>query len=160
MANDRLFNGSIRPAAQPIGAFVQPAQFNTPGAASRPAIGRVSQIATIQRAGTSNVAGFNQAQQIADSLGALNRELTKLGKSGMEIYAKSQIESGYYEELENDRVRGLHILQEQQEMGAQQAAEMQSRLTKVDPVGAEAPLKFWSANCCNAVCKFVDVIVL
>ena len=136
MTDDRLFNGQIRSAAQPIGAFINPAQFNTPNAASRPSIGRVSQIATIQRAGTTNVAGFNQADQIAKSLGAFNRELTKMADSGLKLYAQNQIDSGYNEELKNAQVRASMVLQEQQEMGAQQAAEQQTALAKVDPIGA------------------------
>ena len=136
MADDRLFKGQIRPAAQPIGSFINPAQFNTPNAANRPSIGRVSQIATIQRAGTTNVAGFNQAEQIAKSLGAFNRELTKMANTGLELYAQNQIDAGYNEELKNAQVRASLVLQEQQEMGAQQAAEQQTALAKVDPIGA------------------------
>ena len=136
MADDRLFKGQIRPAAQPIGAFINPAQFNTPNAANRPSIGRVSQIATIQRAGTTNVAGFNQADQIAKSLGAFNRELTKMANTGLQLYAQNQIDAGYNEELKNAQVRASLVLQEQQEMGAQQAAEQQTALAKVDPIGA------------------------
>ena len=87
--DDRLFKGQIRPAAQPIGSFVQPAQFNTPSAGKRPSLGRVSQITTIQQAGTSNVAGFNQAEQIAKALGGLNKNLTNLLHDGIVTYAKS-----------------------------------------------------------------------
>ena len=134
--DDRLFQGQIRPAAQPIGSFVQPAQFNTPGATGRPNISRVSQIATIQRAGTSNVAGFNQAEQIAKSLGTLNSNLTKLAQNSIYTYARESVEAGYEEELKNQAVRSQLVLQEQQEMGAQQAAEQQTALAKVDPIGA------------------------
>ena len=52
---DPLSSGSIQPPSAKAG------------------LGRVSQITTIQQAGTSSVAGFNQAEQIAKALGGLNK---------------------------------------------------------------------------------------
>ena len=133
---DRLFKGQIKAAAQPIGSFIQPAQFNTPGAARRPMLGEVARISTIQQAGTSSVKGFNQAQQIADALGPLNKNLSTLYQNSVVQYAKDSLEAGYNEELKNAAVRSQLVLQEQQEMGAGQAAAQQSQLAKVDPIGA------------------------
>ena len=73
---DRLFKGQIRPAAQPIGSFINPARFNTPNAANRPSIAGLADRHD-SAGGTTNVAGFNQADQIAKSLGAFNRELKR-----------------------------------------------------------------------------------
>ena len=65
---ERLFQNQLRPQAQPINQFIQPQQFRRAGAAQQPLLGRVSQIATQQQAGTSGVKGFNQFSQMAEAL--------------------------------------------------------------------------------------------
>ena len=135
--SDKLFNVSVKPQAQPLGSFVQAAQFNTPGAAQRPLLGQVAQISTIQRAGTSNVRGSDEMGKLAAALAPLNRNLTALAQAGIKQYAKGNIEQGYYDELKNQTVRMQYIHQEQQEAGAAEAADQQTALARVDPVAGE-----------------------
>ena len=135
--SDKLFNVSVKPQAQPLGSFVQAAQFNTPGAAQRPLLGQVAQISTIQRAGTSNVRGSDEMGKLAAALAPLNKNLTALAQAGIKQYAKGNIEQGYYDELKNQTVRMQYIHQEQQEAGAAEAADQQTALARVDPVAGE-----------------------
>ena len=136
MAEQRLFNGQINPGSRPIGAFVQPRAFNVGGVGRTPMLPQVSKIATLQQAGTSGVKGFNQAEQLANALAPLNKNLTNVLTTGYTQYAKGSIEAGYYDELKNQQVRGVMSLQQQQEAGAADAAQMQTDLAKTDPVAA------------------------
>ena len=136
MAEQRLFNGQINPGSRPIGTFVQPRAFNVGGVGRTPMLPQVSKIATLQQAGTSSVRGFNQAEQLANALAPLNKNLTNVLTTGYTQYAKGSIEAGYYDELKNQQVRGVMSLQQQQEAGAADAAQMQTDLAKTDPVAA------------------------
>ncbi len=133
---ERLFQNQLRPQAQPINQFIQPQQFRRAGAAQQPLLGRVSQIATQQQAGSSGVKGFNQFRQMAEALGPLNKSLTSALDKGFKQYAKGSIEAGYYDELRNQQVQGVMNLQQNQESGAADAASMINTLEKTDPVGA------------------------
>ena len=133
---ERLFQNQLRPQAQPINQFIQPQQFRRAGAAQQPLLGRVSQVATLQQAGSSGVKGFNQFQQMAEALAPLSKSLTSLADKGLKQYARGSIESGYYEELRNQQVQGVMNLQQNQEAGAAEAASMIGTLEKTDPVGA------------------------
>ena len=131
---ERLFNNQIRPQAQPITSFIQPQQFRRANPSQPSLLGNVSQIATLQQAGTSSVAGFNQIEQLATSLAPFSKQLAKGIDRGFKMYATSNIEAGYYEELENQRVRSTMNLQQQQENAAAEAADTQGQLEKVDPI--------------------------
>ena len=133
---ERLFQNQLRPQAQPINQFIQPQQFRRAGAAQQPLLGRVSQIATLQQAGSSGVKGFNQFAQMAEALAPLNKNLTSLADKGFKQYARGSIEAGYYDELRNQQVQGVMNLQQNQEAGAADAASMITALEKTDPVGA------------------------
>ena len=133
---ERLFQNQLRPQAQPINQFIQPQQFRRAGAAQQPLLGRVSQIATLQQAGSSGVKGFNQFRQMAEALGPLNKNLTSALDKGFKRYAKGSIEAGYYDELRNQQVQGVMNLQQNQEAGAADAASMITSLEKTDPIGA------------------------
>ena len=133
---ERLFQNQLRPQAQPINKFIQPQQFRRAGAAQQPLLSRVSQVATLQQAGSSGVKGFNQFQQMAESLAPLSKSLTSMADKGLKQYARGSIESGYYEELRNQQVQGVMNLQQNQEAGAAEAASMIGTLEKTDPVGA------------------------
>ena len=133
---ERLFRGQIQPQARPLGAFVQPSRNNVPGAPEQPRLPGVSQIATLQQAGTSSVAGYNQMQQLADSLGPLSKNLQRTVDRGMRQYAIGNIEAGYYEELKNETIRAKLRMQENAEDGAIDAANTITQLEKVDPIAA------------------------
>ena len=133
---ERLFRGQIQPQARPLGAFVQPSRNNVPGAPEQPRLPGVSQIATLQQAGTSSVAGFNQMQQLAESLGPLSKNLQRTVDRGMRQYAIGNIEAGYYDELQNETIRAKLRMQENAENGAADAATTITQLEKVDPIAA------------------------
>ena len=133
---ERLFRGQIQPQARPLGAFVQPSRNNVPGAPDQPRLPGVSQIATLQQAGTSSVAGFNQMQQLADALKPLGKNLQRTVDRGLRQYAIGNIESGYYDELKNETVRAKLRMQENAEDGAADAATTITQLEKVDPIAA------------------------
>tara|TARA_R110002012_G_scaffold284259_1_gene474985 strand:+ start:17949 stop:20669 length:2721 start_codon:yes stop_codon:yes gene_type:complete len=133
---ERLFQGNIKPAAQPLGAFVAPGKKNIAAAGKPASMPGVSQIATLQQAGTSSVAGFNKFDQIAKALGPLGKNVTSLVNKGFKSYAVGNIESGYYDELKNQQMRGMATLQKNQEAGAAEAASMITGLAKTDPIGA------------------------
>lgn len=131
---ERLFQGQLRPQAQPINNFINPQQFRRSGAAQQPLLGKVSQLATLQRGGTSGVRGFNQFEQMASALAPLSKNLTSLADKGFKRYAKGSIEAGYYEEMRNQQVQGVMNLQQNQEAGAAEAASTIGALEKIDPV--------------------------
>lgn len=134
---DRLPFGEIRPAARPIGAFIQPGQQNVAGAARPQMLDNPSGIQTIQRASGGNVQGFNQFEQLAAALAPFSRALMDLGATHVISRAKSGIEEGYYAELKNQSARAQMGLQLQQEQGAANAAGTIGALQKVDPPAAE-----------------------
>ena len=134
---ERLFQGQIRPAAQPLGAFLQPQQNNIPQAAQLSKLPQVSQIATLQQAGTSSVTGFNQLQQLADSLKPFSAQLQKSVDRGMRQYAIGNIEAGYYDALKNEQVKSQLKLQENRELAAGRSAATINRLSNVDPVAGQ-----------------------
>lgn len=133
---ERLFNNQIQPQARPIGAFINPEQFRRANPGQPTLLGGVSQIATLQQAGTSGVKGYNQFDQVTRALAPFSKSLTSLADKGFEYYAKSSIESGYYEEMQNETQRAKLQFQRNQEAGAADAAQTQTQLAKVDPVGA------------------------
>jgi hypothetical protein len=95
-----------------------------------------SRIATLQQAGTSSVAGFNQLEQLASSLAPFGKQVSSLVNKGFRQYATSNIEAGYYDELKNNQALGMATLQVNQEVGAADAASTINSLAKTDPVGA------------------------
>lgn len=131
---ERLFNNEIQPQARPIGSFIQPQQFRRANAAQLPMLPQVAQMVTLQQAGTSSVAGFNQFEQMTKSLAPLSKTLNKVVNQGFRQYATSNIEAGYYDELKNQQVRANMNIQQQQEASAADAANTQGKLEKVDPV--------------------------
>ena len=132
--SERLFNNQFQPQARPIGSFIQPQQFRRANAAQTPRLPQVAQMVTLQQAGTSSVRGFNQFEQMTESLAPLSKTLNRVVNQGFKFYATSNIEAGYYEELKNQQIRAKMNLQGQQENAAADAAETQGQLEKVDPV--------------------------
>ena len=133
---ERLFQGQIRPAAQPLGSFLAPSKNNIAAAAKPSQMPAASRIATLQQAGTSSVAGFNQLEQLATSLAPFGKQVSSLVNKGFRQYATSNIEAGYYEELKNSQAQSMGVLQLNQEAGAADAASTINSLAKTDPVGA------------------------
>ena len=134
---ERLFQGQIRPAAQPLGAFISPSKNNIAGAARPSQMPAASRIATLQQAGTSSVAGFNQLEQLATSLAPFSKQLSGVVNKGFRQYAIGNIEAGYYDTLRNDEVKARLRAQENKELGAADAANTIGRLERVDPVAGQ-----------------------
>jgi hypothetical protein len=136
MADRNLPLGQITPVARPIGAFVQAAQ-SQPAAPARPVqLDNPTGISTIQIQGRGNVAGFNQFEQLASALAPFNKALMETAGAGYLALRKGQIEEGYYDELKNQRAKGMLSLQVQAETGAANAASQIGQLEKVDPIAA------------------------
>ena len=133
---ERLFNNQIRPQAQPISSFVQPQQFRRANASQPSQLSNVSTIVQSQQAGRQSVQGFNQIEQLANSLAPFSKFLNKGLNQGFKMYAVGNIEAGYYDELKNQTERSKLQLQLNQENGAEEEAAVRTQLEKVDPVGA------------------------
>ena len=134
---ERLPFGEIRPGAKPINSFVDPGTPQIAGATRPELLSSPKGISTVQTASSGNVQGFNQFAQIAEALTPFNRQLSQLMETGIKTYVSGKIEEGYYDELKNQQVRATLSLQNQQEVGAARAADMQGQLEKVDPPAAQ-----------------------
>ena len=134
---ERLFRGQIQPAARPLGSFLQPSQNNIPGAAQLASMPRGSQIATLQQAGTSSVAGFNQMEQLSNALKPFSAQLQKSVDRGMRQYAINNIESGYYDTLKNEEVKARLIAQQNKEASTADAADTIGKIEAVDPIAGQ-----------------------
>ena len=134
---ERLFRGQIQPAARPLGSFLQPQQNNIAGAARPSLLPQTSQIATLQQAGTSSVAGFNQMAQLSDALKPFSAQLQKSVDRGLRQYAIGNIEAGYYDTLKNEEVKSKLKAQENLEEGAGQTADTITRIEAVDPLAGQ-----------------------
>ena len=133
---DQLPFGEIRPGAKPIGAFVRPGDVQVAGAIRPVDMPTPGGISTVQRGSGGNVQGYNQYQQLAESLAPFSRGLMDLAEKGVMSYAKGKIDEGYYDELKNLQVRSAMSLQMQAEQGAANAAGTIGKLEKVDPPAA------------------------
>jgi hypothetical protein len=140
MADRNLPLGQITPVARPIGAFVQAAQAQ-PAAPARPTqLDNPTGISTIQIAGRSSVAGYNQFEQLATALAPFSKALGEVVGQGYLSYAKGKIDEGYYEQLQqlrNEQAKATLSLQVQAETGAADAASQIGQLQKVDPIAAQ-----------------------
>jgi hypothetical protein len=137
---ERLPFGEVRPGARPINAFIQPAQFNTAGAARPDQLGSPQGITTLQQARTPDVRGFNQFEQVAEALAPFSKNLSALMEKGLVSYATSKIDAGYADQLkklENEKAKANLSLQVQSEQGATRAAGTITQLQKVDPIAAQ-----------------------
>ena len=132
----RLFGNQIQPQAQPISSFVQPQQFRRANATQPSQLGSVSQIVQSQQSARGSVQGFNQMEQLTTSLAPFSKTLSKGLNKGFQLYATSNIETGYYQEAKNQAERARLQMQINQEKGGEEAAALQTQLEKMDPVGA------------------------
>lgn len=121
----------VRPEAQPLSTFIQPAQRQVAAPAGPLEIPRVGQINVIQQGNGGSVAGFNRFAQVAQALAPFNQQLTQLASSGLTMYAQQQAQEGV-----NEALRAKALLDEQAaQSGAEYAAENRS-LSVRDPIGA------------------------
>lgn len=132
MATRELPLGQIVPAAQPVDAFIRPAQLQARAGLPQIQMPGAPQLRTIQQGSGGNVQGFNQWAQLADALAPFSDALTKTAMRGVELYARSEYEKG-----QNEAIRAQVLANQQRERaGAEYAAETR-RMEGVDPVGAQ-----------------------
>ena len=99
--------GGITPQSQPLGAYVQPLQRQLAKPTRGALLPQVQGMATLQRAGVSNVAGSNMWSDVASALAPLNKNLTSALHRGLKQNAEDRIDEGYLAEAENQRARAV-----------------------------------------------------
>lgn len=128
-----LPQNQIRPEAQPLSTFIQPARRNVAGPAGPIEIPRVQQINVIGQGSGGNAPGVNRFQQVAQALAPFNQQLTQLMGAGLQVYAQAEVQKGV-----NEALRAKALLEEQQaRSGAEYAAENR-KLAQTDPIAALA----------------------
>jgi muramidase (phage lysozyme) len=134
MSRDLPLN-QIRPAAQPLSTFIQPAQRQVAAPAGPLEIPRVPQINLIQQGSGGSIAGANNFARTAAALAPFNQQLTQLVGAGLVLYAKQQDQVGTAEAA-NAAMRAKALLDEQvAQSGAEYAAENR-KLSVQDPIAA------------------------
>lgn len=132
MSRDLPLN-QIRPEAQPLSTFIQPAQRQVAAPAGPLEIPRVQQINVIQQGSGGSIAGANNFARTAAALAPFNQELTRLAGTGLALYLKQQNQLGDADAL-NAAMRAKALLDEQTaQSGAEYAAENR-KLSVQDPI--------------------------
>ena len=139
--NKNLPPNEITPVAKPLGAFIQPGQRQTAGAAKPSLLADVPRITTLQRASAGSVQGFNKFEQLSNALGPFTQNLVKTGSQAYLNYAKTNIQQGFenapeYLAAKNQLAKAKLSLQEQQEKGAKDANAAINFLKNTDPEAA------------------------
>jgi hypothetical protein len=128
MSRDLPLN-QIRPEAQPLSTFIQPAQRQVAAPAEPLEIPRVAQINVIQQGSGGSIAGANNFARTAAALAPFNQQLTQLVGTGLALYAKNEVQQGI-----NEAMRAKALLDEQTaQSGAEYAAENRN-LSVQDPI--------------------------
>jgi muramidase (phage lysozyme) len=128
MSRDLPLN-QIRPEAQPLSTFIQPAQRQVAAPAGPLEIPRVAQINVIQQGSGGSIGGANNFARTAAALAPFNQELTRLAGNGLVLYAKNEVQQGI-----NEAMRAKALLDEQTaQSGAEYAAENR-KLSVQDPI--------------------------
>ena len=128
MSRDLPLN-QIRPEAQPLSFFIQPAQRPVAAPAGPLEIPRVQQINVIQQGSGGSIAGANNFARTAAALAPFNQQLTQLVGTGLELYARNEVQQGI-----NEAMRAKALLDEQTaQSGAEYAAENR-KLSVQDPI--------------------------
>jgi hypothetical protein len=134
MSRDLPLN-QIRPEAQPLSTFIQPAQRQVAAPAGPLEIPRAPQINVIQQGSGGSVTGANNFARTAAALAPFNQELTRLAGNGLVLYARQQDQVGVAEAT-NAAMRAKALLDEQTaQSGAEYAAENR-KLSVQDPIAA------------------------
>jgi hypothetical protein len=134
MSRDLPLN-QIRPEAQPLSTFIQPAQRQVAAPAGPLEIPRVAQINVIQQGSGGSIGGANNFARTAAALAPFNQELTRLAGTGLALYLKQQNQLGDADAI-NAAMRAKALLDEQvAQSGAEYAAENR-KLSVQDPIAA------------------------
>jgi hypothetical protein len=128
MSRDLPLN-QIRPEAQPLSTFIQPAQRQVAAPAGPLEIPRVAQINVIQQGSGGSIGGANNFARTAAALAPFNQQLTQLVGTGLALYAKNEVQQGI-----NEAMRAKALLDGQTaQSGAEYAAENR-KLSVQDPI--------------------------
>lgn len=127
----QLPQGQLRPAAQPVQAFLEPVRQQVAAPAGPLEIPRVEGVSVIQQGSGGSLQGVNQFEQMAQALAPFNQRLTELTGVGLELYASDQVQRGM-----NEALRAKALLDEQQRLSASDYADQNRRLAQSDPIGA------------------------
>ncbi len=131
MAPRELPNGQIVPAAQPVDAFIRPAQLQARAGLPQIQLPGAPQLRTIQQGSGGSVQGFNQWAQLADALAPFSDAVMKTAMRGVDLYASSEYEKG-----QNEAIRAQVLANQQRERAGGEYAAETRRMEGVDPVGA------------------------
>ena len=126
-----LPQNQIRPAAQPVSAFLASTQQQVVAPAGPIEIPRVQGVNVIQQGSGGSLAGVNQFEQLASALAPFSARLTSLAATGLEAYAEGQVQKGL-----NEAMRAKALLDAQQQQSAAEYAAENRRLDRVDPIAA------------------------
>ena len=140
--NKKLPEGVLTPAAKPLGAFIQPAQQQTAGAAKPSLLADVPRITTLQRASAGNVQGYNKFQQLSEALGPFTKAAVNTAAQVWESHAKGNIREGFsegsaYLAAQNQLAQAKLKLQKQQELGLENSVKDIDFLRRTDPTAAD-----------------------
>ena len=130
MARELPLN-QIRPAAQPVDAFVRPATPNTAAPAGPQLMPNPSGIRIVEQGSGGSVQGYNQYAQLAEALAPFSKALVSVASSGLQLYASNEYEKGQSEAMKAQVLANQQMLQSMGEY----ASENRS-LAQVDPIGA------------------------
>ncbi len=132
MARQQLPLGQIQPAARPVSSFVRPGLVQ-PAAPARPEMVQISsdRIGLVQTAGSQNIAGYNQGEQLARALAPFSENLTKLLNYGAQLYASNEYRQGQNEALKAYSQANNQMLASANEYAAENRA-----LERKDPMAA------------------------
>ena len=126
-----LPQNQIRPVAQPVDAFVRPAQQNTAAPAGPQMMPNPSGIRIIEQGNGGNVQGYNQLAQLAEALAPFSRALIDVATTGAKMYA-----SGEYDKGRNEAMKAQVLANQQMQQSMGEYASENRKLAQVDPIGA------------------------
>tara|TARA_Y100000593_G_scaffold28927_1_gene57844 strand:- start:1044 stop:3872 length:2829 start_codon:yes stop_codon:yes gene_type:complete len=140
--NKKLPEGVLTPAAKPLGAFIQPAQQQTAGAAKPSLLADVPRITTLQRASAGSVQGYNKFQQLSEALGPFTKAAVNTAAQVWQSHAEGGIREGFsegsaYLAAQNQLAQAKLKLQKQQELGLENSVKDIDFLRRTDPTAAD-----------------------
>jgi hypothetical protein len=130
MARELPLN-QIRPVAQPVEAFVRPAQQNTAAPAAPQMMPNPSGLRIIEQGSGGSVQGVNQLAQLTEALAPFSKALTEVAGAGAKMYASAEYEKG-----QNQAARALVLANQQMQQSMGEYASENRRLAQADPIGA------------------------
>lgn len=128
--------GQVSPEAKPVGAFIQPAQFQPGAVAGPPGMPQLQGIATLRGPDQASYGGVNRFQELAQALAPLNANLTSVLQGAGEAavgWASQQGEAQVF--ARNAALRALSQADATNEAGAFDYAKANRELGKRDPEG-------------------------